>query len=209
MAAKGASSTLNTTDTSAATELEPAADAPTRDGPDKQLKYPEGAGKPIFSGTHNRDGYTGGPSADRAAQDDRQGEYVTGEADQPASSSSITAGGDTDSGGGQGHTSGETYRANAAAAETAPNAFANFQPPGTLKPKGANLTEGDIPQTKTFTGDVGGVHDPGRGAEAAMLRANANVAGGGVGSGEGQDEGAGDAGAGGTGRFDVLESERA
>lgn len=43
---------------------------------------------------------------------------------------------------------------------------------GTFKPKGENLEDADvtnsIPQTKTFTGDVGGVHDPGRLAERAF-----------------------------------------
>ena len=216
MAAKGACSTLNTTDTSAAAELEPAADAPTRDGPDDQVRYPEGVGKPVFSGTHNRDGYTGGPTADRAAQyQDQGGSNETGAAAaaaaQPASSSSTTTtttttGGDT----GAGHASGEPSRTATSTTETAPNAFANLQPPGTFKPKGANLTEGDVPATKTFTGDVGGGHDPGRAAEARMLRGNANVSGAG-GERENEDEigGGGGGGGGGTGQFDVLGSERA
>ena len=156
MGVKGASSTLNNTDTLGATELESAANAAARDG-DEKLKYPEGGGKATFSGRHSLDGYTGGLSADRAAQCDTEGEDSTGQ----ASSTGKTC-----------HTSGEDYRANAAV-DTASNAFANFQPELDLKSKGANLTEGDVPEAKTFTGDVGGPHDPGRVGENKMLSTNA------------------------------------
>jgi len=45
-------------------------------------------------------------------------------------------------------------------------------PEGTFKPKGEHLDDADVSnsilQTKTFTGDVGGVHNPGRLAERAF-----------------------------------------
>jgi len=201
LAVKGASSTLNNTDTSGATTLPPAADATDREAASRQadpddikgpggLKYAEGVGgQGDFSGAHSDQGYTGGPSADRAAQNGSSsggGEYSTGQTDSTSATSATT--------------SGQDYRANAAA-ETAPNAFGDFRTEGQLKPKGANLTEGDIPQTKTFTGDVGGPHDPGRLAEQKFQNANADTAGAG---GERQYETEQ-----GTGQYDVLSSERA
>lgn len=157
---KGSSFTFNTVDTSNAAELPPAPDAARRDG-DKKAKYPEGAGKPSFQGVHGEHGYVGGPSQDREAQKfTGSGEYATGQARSST-----------------GHSSGEQYRANAAA-DPAPTAFGNFQREGNLKPKGKNITEGDsIPSsnnndnnnTMTVPGDVGGPQDPGRVAERKML----------------------------------------
>jgi len=164
MGVKGSSSTLNTTDTSAAKVLKPAPSASEREG-DEKAKYPEGAGKPQFPGPHNRDGYVGGPSRDRATvQSSGSGEYST---------SQDSSGRET------GHTSDEEYRANSTA-DQAPTAFGNFQPKRPLKPKGNNLKEGDLPQTNTHTGDVGGPHDPGRVAEEKMLSRNADTSAGGA-----------------------------
>ena len=88
--------------------------------------------------------------------------------------------------------------------DQAPNAFASIQSSGQMKPKGANLTEGDIPETKTFTGDVGGPHDPGRVAEREMLQGNQAQAGEGVGGiRQRKDEMTGS-----TGQYDVLQPER-
>lgn len=88
-------------------------------------------------------------------------------------------------------------------ADEAPNYAATvsgaLRPEGEDQPKGENLTEGGIPETKTFTGNVGGDKDPGRLAEQKFEQINANTASG--------------AGAGKTGDnenpFEVLESERA
>jgi len=194
MGVKGASSTLANTDTSGAITLQPAADSTEREAADRLdessdikgpggLKYSEGVGQAQFSGQHNLDGYSGGPSADRAGQTQSSGEYSTGQ------SSSGTA-----------HTSGEDYRASSAV-DSAPNAFGDFRTEGQLKPKGANLTEGGIPETKTFTGDVGGPHDPGRVAEQGFQAANADTAGPG-GARQYELDGT-------TGQYDVLSSERA
>jgi len=199
MGVKGASSTLNNTDTSGATELKPTAERDNNDN-DDSVKYPEGAGKANFSGTHNLDGYRGGPSADRAAQyDGTRGEYSTGQ--EPSTGDSADS---------AGHTSGETYRANAAGAHTtAPTAHGTFQAPGTLKPKGANLTEGgDIPEDNaTYVGDVdGGEDNPSRVAEQRMLSKNADTAGAG-GERQYQSDGAGAGDS--TGQYDVLADEGA
>lgn len=76
---------------------------------------------------------------------------------------------------------------------------------GQYKPKGDNLTEGGIPETKTFTGNVGGSKDPGRLAEQDFNKLGSEdlVAAGGLkyaGSGKESSQG---------GQFDVLQSERA
>jgi hypothetical protein len=210
MGVKGSSSTLNTTDTSGAKVLKPAPSASQREG-DEKVKYPEGAGKPQFPGHHNRDGYVGGPSRDRAAvQSSDSGEYSTGQ---------DSTGGET------GRKLGEEHRANSAAnsaADQAPTAFGNFQTKGALKPKGNNLKERDLPQTNTPSGDVGGPHDPSRVAEEKMLSRNADTSAGGAGGprqyetdrGTGQYNGLKTERAGNqhkmvgsTGQFDVLDSE--
>jgi len=87
--------------------------------------------------------------------------------------------------------------------DEAPTAQSGILPEGSQKPKGKNLTEGDIPETKTFTGNVGGQYDPGRLAERDFQNSNANAdAGAGpqeTGEIEQTDKGG----------FEVLESERA
>jgi len=171
--AKGASSTLNTTDTSAASTLPPAVDGAAREKNEALsgtsddvkgtagLKYPEGAGSVDFPGAHNADGYVGGP---RSAQ---PSSYETA----PSYTATVTG---------------------------------DAIPEGQLKPKGDNLTEGDIPKTKTFTGDVGGPHDPGRLAEQGFQKINADTA---ATVPRQQQENVEE---GGSGQFDVLDSsERA
>ena len=104
-----------------------------------------------------------------------------------------------------------TSTSSSSGAEKAPNyaaaAAGNIRSEGELKPKGENLTEGDIPQTKTFTGDVGGPNDPGRVALQGFQKVSAqNAASAGsehhAGSGNSADVNTGN-------KFDVLESERA
>jgi len=78
-------------------------------------------------------------------------------------------------------------------------------PPGTYKPKGDNLEDADVtesmPKPKTFMGDVGGVHDPGRLAEKDFESRTAATAGG----GERTTVGVGEEG----GQYGVLQSESA
>ena len=187
MGVKGASSTLANDDTSGARRLAPAADAEDREAGDlaqndssvmgnSGLKYPEGAGHAEFSGNHNLEGYTGGPSSARGAT--AKGEYSTG--------LGSTKGGT----GGAGHTSGETHRSQAAGAGTTAPTYAartagTLRSEGELKPRGSNLHEGlEGKEIRgTHTGDVGGPHDPGREAEGRFEKMNANVAAGGGGGG--------------------------
>jgi len=106
--------------------------------------------------------------------------------------------------------SGNTSGGSTSDAGTAPNYAATvsgaIHSSGQNQPKGANLTEGgDVPQTGTFVGDVGGQHDPGRVAEAKMLKTDAidTVSAGQPGhGGSGQDSRTG-------GAFDALRTERA
>lgn len=69
-------------------------------------------------------------------------------------------------------------------ADTAPTYAATvagtLRSEGELQPKGDDLSEGGIPETKTFTGNVGGDKDPGRLAEQKFEQINASVAGAGV-----------------------------
>ena len=84
------------------------------------------------------------------------------------------------------------------------------------KPKGTNLGSESIPETKTFTGDVGGSHDPGRVGLQTMLAKKAGEGVGGIrqsmedSEGAGKGVGKGNQGQGSSGAFDVLgASERA
>jgi hypothetical protein len=187
MGVEGGKSTLNNSDTAGAKELRPAADAAHREG-DQQAKHPDGAGKPQFAGMHDQHGYVGGPSPDRAGPTSGSGEYSTGQA------SSST--------GGARHTSGEAYRANAAA-DPAPTIYSDYRTEENLKPKGRNITEGDIPPTETVMSNVGEANDPERLAEEKTLSRNADTSGGGAGGAKqyGVERS--------TGQFDVLAEESA
>ena len=99
---------------------------------------------------------------------------------------------------------------------TAPNyagvVTGDISSPGTFKPKGKNLEDADvtesIPKTKTFTGNVGGVNDPGRLAERTFEGLNTEPIQEASQSGvEGGRQRGGDQEVG--GKFGVLESERA
>ena len=127
-----------------------------------------------------------------------------------AQSSGQTSTGATGQSSGQTDTSKSSYASAAqsggnSSADTAPNYAATIRSEGELKPKGKNLHEGDIPETKTFTGDVGGQHDPGRVAEQEFTKVSAEnsvSAGQPKYAGSGQDSSTG-------GQYDVLSSERA
>ena len=206
---KGANSTLNTTDTSGASVLHPAASGAVREKEDEMglgrdergvsgVKYPEGAGEAKFDGSHNLDGYTGGPSSEK----------MSSGYDTSASGGNLGATPDARNVSSSGASAGASSGPSAGAGvrpyvDEAPTSQSGILPPGSSKPKGKNLTEGGIPETKTFTGDVGGPNDPGRLAEQKFQRDNANTE---FGAGE-QETGAvkrNDKGG-----FEVLESERA
>jgi len=234
MSVKGANSTLNTTDTSGASTLNAAPDGATREdrndqgmGSDEKgvsgEKY-EPASNADFSGVHSQEGYVGGATqsgsvsqkptaantASGATGDSFADGATTGSSSTEASKGGSSGSGNTSQSTGQSNTT-STSTSSSSGAEKAPNyaaaAAGNIRSEGELKPKGENLTEGDIPQTKTFTGDVGGPNDPGRVALQGFQKVSAqNAASAGsehhAGSGNSADVNTGN-------KFDVLESERA
>jgi hypothetical protein len=230
MGVKGSQSTLNTTDTSGASVLHPASSGAAREqqdamglGSDEKgasgVKYPEGAGQPEFDGSTNRDGYAGGPSSGKTssgyntteARGSNSGAFdrdtttgTTPDTDQISSSGGIAGNATGENSGFDGDSSGPSAGAGVRPfVDEAPTAQSGILPAGSQKPKGTNLTEGGIPETKTFTGNVGGQHDPGRLAEQSFQNINANAD-----RGAGQQE-TGEVELGGKGGFEVLESERA
>ena len=191
----GSSSTFNNTDISGATTLAPAPDAAEREakeawqqvpddarGPGGQ-KYPEGAGKVDFPGSHNADGYSGGPTSSK---------QETGTSDYQPSGIRGGAADDDDQ--------------NALPEDQkAPGYVASVEsdPAKTGKPHGKNITEGgfDSEDSKnaSFTTDIGGKNDPGRAATEQFQTSNATSAGG---KGPRQHEVTGD------GQYDVLETDQ-
>lgn len=185
------------------------------------LKYPD-AEVPEFSGTHSQEGYVGGAAVDEAHVAAGQqsvaksfagatgdsfadgGAGVTGDSTASSADKKVTSSGGTSQGPAPGTgaapvgASGDTD-----SADTAPNYAAtvsgSIRSEGELKPKGKNLVEGDIPQTKTFTGNVGGDKDPGRLAEQKFEKIAAENAAGAPGGQKGDNENP----------FGALESERA
>merc|ERR1711939_173666 len=238
----GSSSTLNNTDTSGAKVLQPAEDGTAREkqnalglGPDEKgvtgVKL-DAAGKPAFDGVHNKDGYYGGSAAQTsggsnarpAGASDFGASTVGGgsatSADPNIKSGSTATGGNSTGSGSGGPTAGAGVRPHVDAApgytSTVTGAAA---PPGTYKPKGANLEDADatesMPKPKVFIGDVGGSHDPGRLAEqnfearntgpAQQVSSSGNEGGAQRQAGSGGREAVGEQG----GSFGVLDSERA
>jgi hypothetical protein len=227
MGVKGGQSTLNTTDTSGASVLHPASSGADREkqdamglGSDEKgaagTVYPDASGQPEFDGSTNLDGYTGGSSSGKASSGydtTGAGGGSTGAFDGD-SGATPDAGQISSSGGSAGNTSGGDSGFDGDASgpsegagvrpfvETAPVAQSGILPPGSQQPKGTNITEGGVPATKTFTGNVGGEHDPGRLAEKDFQKINANAD-----RGAGQQE-TGEVETGDKGGFEVLESER-
>lgn len=132
-----------------------------------------------------------------------------GSGQQGTTSSSTGGNGNSSSGN---SSSGQTSsgQTSSGSADTAPNYAASvsgaIHSEGQFKPKGANLTEGgDVPETGTFTGNVGGQYDPGRVAEQTFQKNAADdtiSAGAPKHAGSGADSSTG-------GQYDVLSSERA
>ena len=204
MGVKGASSTLANTDTSGAVPLHAARDREARSdqdalglGPDEKgvvgVRYPDGeAGD--FPGTTTREGYTGGPASAQAGEGYNTG-LAAGASDFGASSMGSSEMGGTSATGGLPSTG---SGGNVPSGGSGPAAGAGVRPyvpegptysgvvagtvhqQGEFQPKGKNLIEGDVPETKTFLGDVGGPHDPGRVAEQGFAKINADAGGDGV-----------------------------
>lgn len=191
---KGGNSTFNTTDTSGATTLRSAPDAPTRQkeefqglGSDERghtgIKYPDadaGDYSRPTAGSGTSDGAYSGATGDSFAEGavdtsssgydpnirsgqsatQRPSDYGTGPGSDP-----IATGRAGDAFGIATRPSGTMASTTANAPNYAGRVSGAIQAEGELQPKGRNLVEGDVPQTKTFTGDVGGPNDPGRLAE--------------------------------------------
>jgi hypothetical protein len=201
----GAKSTLTNEDTSGAVPLPPAPSGAAREakdalglGPDERgvsgVKYPEGAGQPEFAGTTTSEGgYYGGPSSSRPSQG-----YDTSATSGDSDSARLSATGGLPS---TSSTSGSSAMPSGSASSSGVRPYVDQAPTyaartagnivekGELQPKGENLTEGGIPETKTFLGDVGGPHDPGRVAEQDFEKINASVAGATVGGRQTQGTG--------------------
>lgn len=230
MSVSGSKSTLANTDTSGAVPLHPASSGAAREAQDERglgadergvtgARYPETAGQPQFEGATTAEGYYGAPSSAHQSEG-----YSTGTAAGASDFGATTRLQDTSSYSTSMSATGglpSTAESGSAAVPT-PTSATGVRPyvddaptytgrtagtiisEGELKPKGDNLTEGDIPQTKTFLGDVGGPHDPGRLAERGFEKINAEAPGGGAAgrdyqTGKGNDKGG----------FEVLGSERA
>lgn len=231
LSVKGASSTLNTTDTSGATALHPASSGTEREkqdvlgaGSDERgttgLKL-DALDKPQFSGTHSLQGYSGGASNKTTGVSSGTG--PAGASDFGAATTLSSTSGNSASGTSNVGSSTTTSTSNASAGAgvrphvpTAPNytgvVTGDLAPSGTFKPKGSGLEDADltdsIPKTKTFTGNVGGVNDPGRlaqrGFEGVDTEPTQQASQGGV-ADRRQTGGEQEIG----GKFGVLESERA
>lgn len=154
----GSKSTLNTTDTSGATTLPKAPDAPARDGSDTQERYPEAlGGQGTFPGSHVPvEGYVGGSSqAKRDLGIQQSGEYVT-TVQQDRGMEPPEARGSGQQGG------------------PAPNyVMSTVRNVGSTNMPGKNVTQGDVnPNAKnaSFESDIGTKQDPGRLAENKFQR---------------------------------------
>ncbi|KAL8893302.1 MAG: hypothetical protein Q9192_005399 [Flavoplaca navasiana] len=193
----GSSSTFNNTDTSGARVLDAAPDAAEREAkeawrevPDEARgvagqKYPEGAGKVDFSGTHNADGYAGGSS----------------DAKREVGESGYTPSGIR----GGAAPAGNDGASSSSKADTAPGYIASVQstPAQTGKPHGKNIKEGgpefDEAKNTSFESEIGSKEDPGRAAEE-QFQTTAQTSAGGKGppqSGLTKD-----------GQYDVLETDQ-
>lgn len=197
----------------------------------------DAAGKPDFDGSHSALGYAGGPAGDKGGVGSgTTGAAPAGASDFGATTLSSTSASTRDPqirSGAQFNSSSSTTGTDAAATggpaagsgvrphvPQAPNYTASVTgaaaPEGTYKPKGENLDDADVsesmPAPKTFLGDVGGPHDPGRLAERDFEGRNAQVAGGGV-PGGGQQQQQQQAGQGAAGEegglYGALKTESA
>ncbi|KAJ5204630.1 uncharacterized protein N7498_005509 [Penicillium cinerascens] len=150
MGVSGNKSTLNNTDTSAATELPPAPVGGLREDRQRQEKYPEAlGGQGNFPGAHHS-GYVGGPTAAKKEMGMNAGEY-----------SSASGSGRSQFNGGQ-----------------APS-YVNDITPGYQhsKPAGRNIHEGgfeaDDKNNASFNSEIGSDQDPARAAINKFQRTTA------------------------------------
>lgn len=146
----GSKSTLNNTNTSAATELPSAPVGGLRDDRERQEKYPEGlGGQGDFPGAHSEQGYAGGPTAAKQQMGMHAGEYSAA------------------SGSGPSHVAGE-------APSYVNDVTDSYKH---TKPDGRNIHEGGFSsndkKNASFTTEIGSDQDPARAAINKFQRANA------------------------------------
>lgn len=146
----GSKSTLNNTNTSAATELPSAPVGVLRDDRERQEKYPEGlGGQGDFPGAHSEQGYAGGPTSAKQQMGMHAGEYSAA------------------SGSGPSHVAGE-------APSYVNDVTDSYKH---TKPDGRNIHEGGFSsndkKNASFTTEIGSDQDPARAAINKFQRANA------------------------------------
>jgi hypothetical protein len=190
LAVKGANSTFNTTDTSAADVLPPARDAAHRPGPEEELP---GLGKGYVAGARKGSG-TGSSKETQQHEQHTPSEGVSSSQDTKGSSGEHTS--SKQHGTSAGKESGSGHEGGTQAAEhhhghhggkKQHNSETTHQPepaptyvkadildqPLHQKPKGRNLTEGGIEEdapNASSTAEIGSEDDPGRLAEERFAR---------------------------------------
>ena len=175
----GSKSTLNNTDTSGATVLEPTPRKSTRDDASTNaegtagLKYPEGAGgQGDFPGSHTADGYAGGPSrAKQELDSDTSGVYQTASTDDKLRHSDAPLGG-------------QERRSNK----------------GERKDASGDGFDNDPENNASFNSEIGSDHDPSRQA-IKDIQKKVQSASGGTGPRQSVEQE-------GTGVYDTLDSEQ-
>ena len=185
----GSKSTLATTDTSAATQLDSAPDATAREereawGENADLKGPGGlkyaeavGGQPDFGGAMGEGGYAGAPSGSSMGAGSGAGSGSGGGTRSNFESSARPAGGDSSGGGsyGGGSTGGSSVPDDAA-----PGYITSVMQGGDGKAKGKDLTEGGFEGEPSNVGqppEIGSKDDPGRAALQGFQNQNARAAG--------------------------------
>ncbi|KAF7597550.1 hypothetical protein BBP40_000028 [Aspergillus hancockii] len=191
----GSQSTLNTKDTSAASELSSAPVGAARENLDSQQKYPEAlGGQGNYPGAHlPGSGYVGGPTAAKQqAQQQQQGTQqgtrhsARLQQQSQASRTSQTQQRGTANASGSGYSS--NYNAG-----TAPSYVEDVVGDLSSKtPKGKNLQEGGFDENNnaSFNTDIGSENDPGRLAERGFQ--NKQVESGPTGTSAGREKGVSD-----------------
>jgi len=188
-----------------------------------------GGGSSAFAGTGSGQGSsTGGPAGasdfgasalSSSAGGIDESQIRSGDAAIKGTTSSSNAGPDAGSGSsGSGPAAGTGVRPHV---DAAPGYISTVtgqtMPENTFKPKGANLEDADVtesmPKTKTFTGAIATVNDPGRLAEREFESRNddpvSQLGQAGTESGRARQNGEESQAGGETGQYGVLQSERA
>lgn len=207
MAAKGSQSTLNNTDTSAATTLAPASDAQERDANEAKAALQKTSSSTDESSGAKPDSGSSGVKPDSGSSGAKPASGPGGvkpdssSSNQQESSTSHSTGGSSDDSAGAQSSSGSSA---AAAPSYVSSVVSEAAKSG--KPHGKNITEGgfdsDPSKNASFTSDIGGEEDPGRAAENQFQRQTLE-SGNDAAPGVPRQKGVSD-----DGQYDVLETEQ-